>query len=393
MTESSRHDVAVVGGGLAGSTVAALLARAGRDVVVIEKESFPRDKLCGEFLSWDADPILDLLGLEEPIGNSESPRIDRCRFYSEDRTFEFDLPSSARGVSRLALDDSLASSAVSAGAKLLTRRVVTRIEPSAPEPFVLVRHGEDTERIAADQVIGAWGRWGKIDQQLRRKWVSERRNRYFGFKRHYLAGGPPSRSIDIHVFRDGYLGISPVEDDTINVCGLVHESRMKKMRSRWHGLVEEIREESFSFAERMKTLEPRQPEFLSSEPVIFRARRPIHDHAILIGDSAGIVDPLAGNGMAMALQSALLAVVSILRHRERSARIREYQERFAKMFHPRIRWSRAIAALLGHPQWIGLATRVAPSSVGTILAAKTRGDLPTVESLVLEYEELVGRQS
>ncbi|MGZ8710980.1 MAG: NAD(P)/FAD-dependent oxidoreductase, partial [Thermoanaerobaculia bacterium] len=88
-------EVAIIGAGPAGSTLAALLAERGVQVTLFDKDTFPRDKLCGEFLSYDALPILEPLGVVDAIDRAEAPRIERCRVIGA-RTYEFELPHAAR---------------------------------------------------------------------------------------------------------------------------------------------------------------------------------------------------------------------------------------------------------------------------------------------------------
>src|SRR6266576_6794386 len=92
-------DVAIVGAGPGGSTLAALLARRGLSVALIDRDTFPRDKLCGEFLSYDALPIVERLGVDL----AGAPEIRRCRVVGRRRTYEFEFPHAARGVSRMLL--------------------------------------------------------------------------------------------------------------------------------------------------------------------------------------------------------------------------------------------------------------------------------------------------
>src|SRR5262245_30964640 len=142
-------DVAIIGAGPAGSTLAALLASRGVRVALFDKEAFPRDKLCGEFLSYDALPILEPLGVLNTIDAAGAPRISHCRVVGA-RTYEFDFPHEARGVSRLFLDDLLVRTAVAKGATL-------HIEPIAQ----LV-----AQFPKATVIAGAWGRWGRFDREL-----------------------------------------------------------------------------------------------------------------------------------------------------------------------------------------------------------------------------------
>src|SRR5689334_12813120 len=100
-------EVAIIGAGPAGATLAALLAGRGVEVALFDRDAFPRDKLCGEFLSYDALPVIDGLG----ISLGDAPHIERCRVIGA-RTYEFEFPHPARGVSRLFFDDLLVRTAV-----------------------------------------------------------------------------------------------------------------------------------------------------------------------------------------------------------------------------------------------------------------------------------------
>jgi flavin-dependent dehydrogenase len=129
--------------------------------------------------------------------------------------------------------------------------------------------------------------------------------------------------------------------------------------------------------------EPAQEGFLTSEPVIFRARSPVERGMFMIGDASGVIDPLTGNGMAMAIQSALLLAPLVLRllgrEEERPAIEREYRARHAAMFHSRIAWSRRVAALLSRPALLDQALRLGGG--GRFLLERTRAARDTVARL------------
>ena len=358
-------EVAVIGAGPAGSTLAALLAGRGVEVTLFDRDAFPRDKLCGEFLSYDALPVIDSLA----ISLEGAPRISHCRVIGS-RTYEFDFPHEARGVSRLLFDDLLLRTAVA-------RRAVFRRETVATLPKAAV-------------VVGAWGRWGRFDQQLSRSFVDVK-DRNFGFKRHYrpTANHQPvtaNHSIDLYAFDRGYLGVNAVEGGITNICGLVHASRLAGHKGRWDAFVETLRAEEPRLEALYAACQPAQEHFLSSEPVIFRARSAVEGGVFMIGDASGVLDPLTGNGMAMAVQSALLAAPLLLRlvqrPEQRAAIEREYQERHRAFFAPRIRWSRAVAALLSRPRLLdaALATTRTPR-IGEALLRRTRASREEVARL------------
>ncbi|HYM59628.1 MAG TPA: NAD(P)/FAD-dependent oxidoreductase [Thermoanaerobaculia bacterium] len=384
---SEQVDVAIIGAGPAGSTLAAILARRGLAVALIDRDVFPRDKLCGEFLSYDALPVLDALGVLGDIDAAGSPRITRCRVAGNRGSYEFTFPHPARGVSRLFLDDLLLRKAVSHGARRLDGWTASDIGNDGEMATVTIARGEETRTITARALAGAWGRWGRFDSLLGRGFVRDRTHRNFGFKRHYRAASShDSEVIELHSFRRGYLGVSAVEGNVTNICGLVHASRLTGHKGRWESFIDEIRAEERHLGALFASHEPAQEGFLSSEPVIFRARSPVEQGIFMIGDASGVIDPLTGNGMAMAIQSALLAAPRlaelVANPAERPRLEREYTVAHAAMFTSRIGWSRRIARLLSRPRLLDalLATR-SPRWLGSFLLQKTRAPYEAIARL------------
>lgn len=363
-------DVAIIGAGPAGSTLAALLAERGYSVVIVDRDTFPRDKLCGEFLSWDARPIADALGITAAIDAAGAPRIGACRIVGTRREYEFAFPHEARGVSRLLLDALLLRTAIERGAVAFDGWTATALG----ETITLTREPE-TRAIRARVTVGAWGRWGRFDQQLGRAFVRDRAHRSFGFKRHYT-GDPPRNAIELYSFAGGYLGVNEIEGARTNICGLVAADRLAGHKGRWDAFVDDLRDEEPIVDAMYARYEPAQESFLSSEPVIFRARSPVEAGVFMIGDASGIVDPLTGNGMAMAMQSALLAaspIAALLAGRERVVAEDEYRRAHREFFAQRIAWSRRVARLLSRPRLLdaALSTR---AKLGPFLVNRTRAD-------------------
>lgn len=387
------EDVAIIGAGPAGSTLAALLASRGVRVALYDRDAFPRDKLCGEFLSYDALPILDALGLLAEIDRAGAPQIARCRVVGSARTYEFAFPRAARGVSRLFLDDLLLRTAVARGAVRRDGVTVSSVE-----------------ELDAKVIVGAWGRWGRFDQQLQRAFVRDRSHRNFGFKRHYrrcpperVEGPSPSHAersfagwaaqddtIHLYAFSRGYLGVNAIEGGRTNICGLVHASRLAQHKGRWDSFITMIRAEERRLEELYARHEPAQEQYLSSEPVIFRARSAVEGGIFMIGDASGVIDPLTGNGMAMAIQSALLLAPMIIRLLEWPSRRGgiedEYRARHRAMFAPRIAWSRRVAALLSRPRLLDATlAAVRTPRAGELFLRRTRAASEEIERLMLEF--------
>jgi flavin-dependent dehydrogenase len=368
-------DVAIVGAGPGGSTLAALLARRGYSVALIDRDAFPRDKLCGEFLSYDALPIIEALGLMHELDAHGAPEITSCRVVGRHRTYTFNFPHPARGVSRMLLDDALHRCAVDSGAQS-----ISAIATAVSRDGVAFDGGAVRARVVA----GAWGRWGRFDQQLGRAFVRDRSHRNFGFKRHYRGAGVKG-VIELYSFAHGYLGVNDVEGDITNICGLVHAQRLQGHKGRWDAFVETIRAEEQPLDAMYARYVPAQDGFLSSEPVIFRARSAVEEGIFMIGDASGVIDPLTGNGMAMAMQSALVAapfIVEALNGGERKRSEDGYRARHAELFGRRIAWSRRVAFLLSRPSLLDAALRFRYRKAGPFFLRQTRADRDEILRMV-----------
>jgi len=302
------------------------------------------------------------------------------------RTYEFAFPHAARGVSRLLLDDLLFRNAISAGAQPFESCTVLSVS----------RDRLQTERgdVAARVVVGAWGRWGRFDQQLQRAFVRDRSHRHFGFKRHYRAGGGwrvagGGGAIELYSFDRGYLGVSEIENGQTNICGLVHASRLAGHKGRWESFVDEIRRQEPKLERMYSRYEPVQDGFLSSDPVVFRARSAVENGIFMVGDASGVIDPLTGSGMTMAIQSALLAAPFVLKTLagRRAESEREYRRRHHDFFASRIRWSRRVAFLLSRPALLDASLSAAGTpAFGRYLLRQTRGSRDDVSKLLVEFD-------
>src|SRR5436305_14246409 len=147
VTTTLSVDVASCGAGPGGATLAAWLARRGLSVALIDRDSFPRDKLCGEFLSYDALPIVEALNVDL----NGAPEITSCRVVGRSRTYAFDFPHAARGVSRMFLDAALHQCAIKSGATAITATATAASRDGATF---------DGGTARARAVAGACGRWG-----------------------------------------------------------------------------------------------------------------------------------------------------------------------------------------------------------------------------------------
>lgn len=311
---AERFDVLVIGGGLAGASLAIGLGRQGWRAAIIEKGDYPRDKVCGEFLSPESRGLLTELGVWPSLQALGPAPIGRARFFSAGgRRVELALPGEGQGISRRALDQRLIEEAVAQGAQLHCRAEVESIARTSTGHAVTVRErgpgGEPQRRVVeAGWVIGAHGRRARIDHLLDRPFAALR-SPFVGLKRHHHPSpslAPELRGhVEIHTFDGGYCGMSFVEGGVVNVCMLLEARVLGEVDgSDWSKVQVVLQDRSPSLGRRLAELTP-VGEALAVAQVPFFAKEAHKDGVLFVGDAAAVIAPLAGDGQAMALESGV----------------------------------------------------------------------------------------
>lgn len=299
MDPEARCDVAVIGGSLAGAAAATALARAGANVVVLEKAVFPRHKVCGCFLSHEALPVLRKMGVEEELRKANPETITRFALVERGgNRVESDLPAPVLSISRERLDTMAAAAAERSGARIRFGATVLAIEGSLQTGFVLkLQDGE----LAARAVVGAWGRYSPLDSRLGRSFI-RRKSSLFGFgktlagKSEHLAG----RAV-LHFFEGGYVGLSRVEGGLVNLAALASRTVVHEAHDGLDGLLARLSRESAALARDLDGLTAVPGPPLFSEPVLLGEHGALAGDVLCVGDAAGVIDPYTGTGMSLAL--------------------------------------------------------------------------------------------
>ncbi len=289
----------IVGGGLAGGYAAALLARAGERPIVLERSSGPVDKVCGEFLSHEAQGYLREAGLD--LDELGAPRIDRVRVANGRRLAEARLPFTALGLSRRRLDEALLQHAARLGAEVRRGVSVKHVGPEGLETSDGALAAERTILASGKHDVRGAGResddadWGMVGFLV-----------FFTLapaQRRELAG-----AVEIVMFDGGYAGRQLVEDGRANLCLLVREAHFASIGRTWDDLYERLLTEPH-LARRFAGAEAAEPRPLAIArlPFGFLRRDGIGEHVYPVGDQAAVIPSFTGDGMAIALHSARLA--------------------------------------------------------------------------------------
>lgn len=374
----SGYDVVIIGGGLAGSAAAILLAQAGARVLLLEAGRFPHDKLCGEFLSPECQTIFDRLGLASAIQALAPTRLTAARFTALDgQVWDTDLPAPGLGLSRAALDHLLFDHAAQQDATALQGARVTRLIRRADQTWCVEwMTGEETHQVVAPLVLGAWGKRSNLDRALNRPFMDQP-HPTFALKAHYV-GPSLDRRVEIHGFDGGYCGLAEVEGGRVNLCLLAETRRLKAQLGDPERFVQRVLPTNPTLGAWLAQARRLSPRFLAISQIPFVPKRQVVDDVLMVGDTAGLISPLVGNGMAMALTSATITAPLALDYldgriaqRELAA---EYTRRWQARFHRRLWLGRLAQPLLFRPRALSLGLRLlrlAPT-LGDALVANTR---------------------
>jgi menaquinone-9 beta-reductase len=297
MLSETNAQVLVIGGGIAGLTLALLLAKKGIEVVVLEQHDYPRHKVCGEYLSMEVQPFLNALGLD--LSEVHFPHIRKLWLSAASgKSVRNRLAMGGVGVSRFALDYMLFKAATAQGAHVFTQTQVAQVIPRDKGYQVLTRDGRHFE---ADMVVSAHGKHGSPDRFLQRT-IDKSQAIYTGLKWHFE--GPWEKDlVALHNFPGGYAGISAVENGKVNVCCLIQTSLVREVKNPKDAF-DVVLAQNPHIRDFMEQAAPSWPEPLAISAVNFAHRRPVEHGIAMLGDAAGLIAPLSGNGMARAVVSA-----------------------------------------------------------------------------------------
>ena len=299
MKKNVDFDVLIIGGGLAGLTNAIHLSKENVKVLLIEKNNYPKHKVCGEYISNEVLPYLFSLDIDPFKFGAQ--KITRFLLSTpKSKSIEAKLPLGGFGISRYTLDAALAKKAQENGVHII-KDTVSDIHFSNDCFQVSTK---SKQHFIAEVVIGAYGKRDAIDKKLKRNFIKNE-SPFVAVKTH-VKGYFPRDLVALHNFNGGYCGVSKVENDVINLCYITSYKSFKKFKN-----IEEFQQnvvfKNNHLNEIFKNTEPIFSKPLTISQVSFSQKEPVENHIIMSGDTAGMIHPLCGNGMSMAIRSAQFA--------------------------------------------------------------------------------------
>jgi flavin-dependent dehydrogenase len=336
------YDAIIIGGGLAGLCNAIHLSKYGKKILLIEKNEYPKHKVCGEYISNEVLPYLEFLGVN-PFDFGAVKIKEFQLSTAKSKLISAKLPLGGFGISRHTLDLVLSERAKKNGVTILQDVVVNSAFLKGVFKIETKQNNIFTSKVA----IGAFGKRSLLDVKMERAFIQQK-SPYLGVKIH-VKGDFPADLVALHNFKGGYCGVSKVENNAINLCYITNFSSFKQYKNIddfqeqvvfKNKFLKEIYQNSEAIFERPLTI----------SQISFETKKPVENHVIMCGDSAGMIHPLCGNGMSMAIQSAQIASKLILNYLNDSLSSRrelekQYIRQWNKKFRLRLKAGHFIAML------------------------------------------------
>tara|TARA_B110000902_G_scaffold161662_1_gene184956 strand:+ start:1439 stop:2566 length:1128 start_codon:yes stop_codon:yes gene_type:complete len=334
------YDIIIVGGGLAGLASAIHLSKKGLSVLLMEKNEYPKHKVCGEYISNEVLPYLKALDFN-PFDFGAKNIVDFTLSTPGSRSISAKLPTGGFSVSRYCIDWELSKKAKQYGAQILHINV-TDIQFKNDQFQVFT---SQEKQYTSEFVIGSFGKRSNLDVKMKRDFT-QKDAPFLGVKAHYK-GAFPEDTVGLHNFVGGYCGISKVETNLVNVCYIADFKSFKQYKN-----IDDFQKKVLSQNKYLKevfdTYEIAFEKPLAISQVSFLEKEPVENHILMCGDSAGMIHPLAGNGMSMGIRAAQMASEQILKFKSGEINSRtdlenEYTKIWNKEFSVRLKSGHMIA--------------------------------------------------
>ncbi len=364
------NDIIIIGGGLAGLFNAILLNRAGYKVLLIERKSYPFHRVCGEYISNETIPFLKNLDID--LDELNVSRINRLEVTAiSGARFSQKLDLGGFGLSRYTFDCYLYKKALAEGVSFMLNTKVEEVS-FQENHFKVLANGTELE---TPLVIGSFGKRANLDQKMDRDFFYKR-SPFLAVKFHIKAD-LPNDLIQLNNYKDGYCGVSKVDGNRWCMCYMAHRDDLRK-----YGTLPELEKNVIRRNPFLNKIFD-EAEFLLDKPEVineisFEKKQPVEQHILMSGDTAGMIAPLCGNGMTMAIHSAKILSEKIVQHYQPNQFLPDKRSILEQAY---IReWNRKFAARL----WTGRQMqKLFGRNAATNFTIKTLNRLPKVADFLI----------
>lgn len=344
------YDISIVGGGLAGLTAAIQLRKLGYHVALFEKKQYPFHRVCGEYISMESWQYLLSCGIDLP--SLQLPFIKKLQVSAPNgNLLKAELDLGGFGISRYMLDDLLHKEAKKAGVHIFEKTQVQNIQWLNNYAVITTDKLTYTAKLA----LGTFGKRSNIDVKWQREFISQKPNtlnNYVGIKYH-AKGNFPEDTISLHNFKNGYCGISKIEDDRFCICYLTTAANLQKA-----GSIKQLEEKVLCQNSHLHYIFS-QSTFLFEQPVSisqisFNKKEVVYNNIPLAGDACGMITPLCGNGMSMAMHAGKIFVSHADRYLQKKISyndlLNQYQKHWKQNFATRLLTGKIVQSNFGN-EW------------------------------------------
>lgn len=349
------YHIIIIGGGLAGLTAALELSKQKLSVLVIEKNSYPNHKVCGEYVSNEVLSYLQSLGVD-PLALGAKQINKLVLSTNSGKKLDQKLPLGGFGISRFTLDHVMAEKAAQKAVIIIER--VEQIDFDDNGFTIATSEGNS---YTSEFVIGAYGKRSNLDKELNRDFALKK-SPWLAIKSHYKSDFPDD-TVALHHFDGGYCGLSKVENNHVNMCYLANYSTFKKHKNIPNFESQVLSKNPF-LKEFLKYSTPVFDQPLTISQISFENKNPVENHILMAGDSAGLIHPLCGNGMAMAIHGAKIVAEILMGHYEAKTKSRTeiellYSQKWKSVFKSRLNTAATLQKILMRPALLSAGVHAA----------------------------------
>lgn len=379
--QKNRFDVAIVGGGPAGSSAAIRLAAAGLSVVLIEQKQFPREKLCGEFISPECLEHFQELGVMTSVAAAGGSRISETVFFlSGGRSVSVpsewfgDGDTIALGLSRSEMDFRLLERAKKNGVRIFDQQTVTglRMDGETVVGLKLKTQNKKEMLIDAKIVIDATGRSRSLARHFEKSSPTRSPAKFIAFKTHLANVDIQPENCEIYAYRGGYGGCSRVENGLFNLCFIASAEDTKNYGSDPEAVWRKVVLRNRRAAQTMGNATIQKPWLAVPIERYGRGNLVPAKGLIAVGDAAAFIDPFTGSGILMALESSKIAAAAIIRYFQNGSEFSDlasgYKHDYSAHFDARLR----ICSILRYAAFAPSMAGIVISTLGISSALRRR---------------------